>query len=102
MNLDISAGAVTERLKQATYDRLVQRDFVNYYDIPPTKPQLAEKWDMSSDGLTWTFQLRKGVKFHDGTPWNAAAAKFIIDRDSDETVPQYYKIGAGAMKANLG
>ncbi len=38
-------------------------------------PGLAETWTMSPDGKTWTFQLRKNVVFHDGTPWNSEAAK---------------------------
>src|SRR5499433_2195115 len=44
------------------------------------KPGLAEKWDVSSDGKTYTFYLRKNVKFHDGTPFDAAAMKFTFDR----------------------
>ena len=43
-------------------------------------PGLAESWTISPDGLQYTFKLRKGVKFHDGTPFNAAAAKFSIER----------------------
>jgi ABC-type transport system substrate-binding protein len=43
-------------------------------------PGLAEKWDVSKDGLVYTFTLRKGVKFHDGTPFNAKAVKFSFDR----------------------
>ena len=43
-------------------------------------PGLAESWTISPDGLQYTFKLRKGVKFHDGTPFNAAAVKFSIER----------------------
>jgi peptide/nickel transport system substrate-binding protein len=45
-------------------------------------PWLAEKYE-SSDGLTWTFTLRKGVKFHDGTDLNADAVKWNFDRWMD-------------------
>src|SRR4029077_7040324 len=40
----------------------------------------AESWQMSSDGLNYTFKLKKNVLFHDGTPVDAAAVKFSIDR----------------------
>lgn len=45
-------------------------------------PWLAESWE-SADGLTWTFKLRKGVKFHDGTDCDAAAVKWNFDRWMD-------------------
>jgi peptide/nickel transport system substrate-binding protein len=41
---------------------------------------LAESWTISDDGLTYTFKLRSGVKFQDGTDFNAAAVKFNYDR----------------------
>ncbi len=44
------------------------------------EPGLAKSWKISSDGKTYTFQLRKGVKFHDGTPFNADAVVFSIGR----------------------
>ncbi|NIO05027.1 MAG: hypothetical protein GTN74_10545 [Proteobacteria bacterium] len=44
------------------------------------EPVLATKWESNEDGTIWTFHLRKGVKFHDGTPFNAEAVKFSIDR----------------------
>ena len=44
------------------------------------EPNLAESWEASEDGLTWTFNLRQGVKFHDGQPFNAEAVCFNFDR----------------------
>src|SRR5919198_2331789 len=46
-------------------------------------PDLAEKWDILDDGRVYVFHLRKGVKFHDGTDFNAEAVKFNFDRILD-------------------
>lgn len=46
-------------------------------------PDLAESWTKSDDGLKWTFKLRKDVKFQDGTPFDAEAVKFNLDRIVD-------------------
>ena len=43
------------------------------------KPALAERWEISGDGRTYTFHLRRGVKFTDGTPFTADAVKKNID-----------------------
>jgi peptide/nickel transport system substrate-binding protein len=50
------------------------------------KPKLATRWQASRDGLTLTFTLRPGVRFHDGTPLDAAAVKFTIERLLDPRV----------------
>ena len=50
-------------------------------------PALAETWDVSENGLEWTFNLRKGVKFHDGTDFNADAVLFNFDRIWDQNHP---------------
>ena len=47
------------------------------------QPKLALSWSSSEDFKTWTFKLRPGVKFHDGTPFNAEAAKANFDRQKD-------------------
>ncbi len=44
------------------------------------EPGLATEWKSSEDGKTWTFKLRSGVKFHDGTDFNAEAVKFNVER----------------------
>ncbi|MCY0867850.1 MAG: ABC transporter substrate-binding protein [Desulfurococcus sp.] len=55
-------------------------------------PALAVNWTESSDGTEWVFYLRQGVKFHDGTPFNATAVKISIERARDI----YNEIGRGA------
>ena len=49
-------------------------------DSTEIEPCLAESWTISDDGLSYTFKLREGVKFHDGTDFDAEAVKFNIDR----------------------
>jgi ABC-type transport system substrate-binding protein len=49
-------------------------------------PQLAESWTVSPSGTEYTFRLRRGVTFHDGTPFDAAAAKWNLDRVADPNV----------------
>jgi peptide/nickel transport system substrate-binding protein len=44
------------------------------------RPVLATRWEVSADGRTYTFFLREGVKFHDGTPFDASAVKVNFDR----------------------
>src|SRR3954470_4304032 len=52
-------------------------------DKAVAQPKLALSWTHSDDFKTWTFKLRPGVKFHDGTPFNAEAAKANFDRQKD-------------------
>lgn len=71
------------------------RVLVNVYDgltryrdgTLEVEPSLAESWEISEDGKTYTFRLREGVTFHDGSPFNAEAVKFNFDRMLDENHP---------------
>src|SRR5688572_13710265 len=55
-------------------------------------PGLAESWTISKDGLQYTFKLRSGIKFHDGTPLTAEAVKFSIERQINPEHPAH-KLG---------
>ena len=54
-------------------------------------PALATEWSSTPDGKTWTFKLRSGVKFHDGTPFDAAAVVFNVGRWWDPNHPNGYR-----------
>ncbi len=76
------------------YEPLVDAEYV---DRPgEIKPRLATRWQISRDGLTYTFTLRSGVTFHDGTPMNAAAVKFSLERllDPRLRVPNRHLVSA--------
>ena len=63
----------------SVYDTLVYQDAATGKFVPG----LAQSWKISDDGTTYTFELRRDVKFHDGTPFNAAAVKANLDRITD-------------------
>lgn len=72
----ITMDNTTWKIIYNVYERLVD------YDGATTniKPGVAEKWDVSEDGLTWTFYLEDGHKFSDGTPVDAEAVKASFER----------------------
>jgi len=59
------------------YNTLLKFDPANY---PKVKGDLAESWTVSKDGLTYTFKLRRGVKFHDGSDFSSADVKASYER----------------------
>lgn len=74
MDPHLSTAAVDRQVYQSIYNPLVRLD----KDLT-LKPELAEKWEYT-DPTTLVFTLRKGVKFHDGTDFNAKAVKINFDR----------------------
>ena len=81
---------------------------------PPVRPNInyeitpaaAEKWEVSPDGLTWTFHLRAGMKWSDGTPLTANDYVFAIQRMADPNtgfdVAWFYSFIKGFKDANSG
>lgn len=76
--LDPTANAAAG-IRQVTYANLYE-GLVRIVEDGSVKPLLAESWTISADKLTYTFKLRQGVKFHDGTPFDCSVAKFSYDR----------------------
>src|SRR5262249_8510975 len=70
------------------FDKLVQNEDPG----EGPAPGLAESWKFSPDGMSLTLNLRHGVKFHDGTPFNADAVKFSYERELDPE-NEFYKLG---------
>ena len=72
------------------YDGLLNFDLTSPDKPSGLVPALAESFEVSkTDPTKWTFKLRKGVKFHDGSEFNADAVVFNMDRLFDEKAPQY-------------
>ncbi len=66
----------TRMIQQAVYDALVKYEG----DPAEVKPWLAESWETSEDGRTWTFHLVKDAKFHNGDPVTAEAVRYSFER----------------------
>jgi peptide/nickel transport system substrate-binding protein len=65
---------------------LVYNTLVKFGTDFSIKPELAESWKIDKDGLQVVFKLRRGVKFHDGTPFDANAVKWNIEHRLDAAV----------------
>jgi len=100
-------GWNTGRVVQQMFESLVEDD-LHDERASPTRivPALAEAVAVSEDRLTYDFKLRANVRFHDGAPFDAAAAKFNYDRMWDPSAPQfsaqaadYNRIGLEAIAA---
>ena len=59
---------------------LVFESLIRYGDNGNLEPALAESWEVSEDGMTLSFNLRQGVSFTDGTPFDSEAAKWNLER----------------------
>ena len=77
-NLDPTGGAAAA-IDEVVYANVFE-GLTRYQADGSIAPALAESWEISEDGLTYTFTLRPGVKFHDGSDFTADDVKFSLDR----------------------
>lgn len=75
LNGSISNNFFDKIIASNIYSMLIRLD----YNMNPVS-DLAENWSISEDGLTYTFNLRLGVKWHDGAPFTSADVKFTIEK----------------------
>ena len=81
-NLDPTGGAAGA-IDQVVYANIFE-GLTRYQADGSIAPALAKSWDISTDGLTYTFHLNEGVKFHDGSAMDAEDVKFSLDRARSE------------------
>src|SRR5215210_4540843 len=72
---NVTTNTIVGRMSFHLFDQLVREPTPGTF-----VPGLAEKWDVNATADEYTFSLRKDVMFHDGTPFNAEAVKYIFDR----------------------
>ena len=82
----ITTALLAARVLALIHDNLVDQDYDGSF-----KPALAEKWDISGDGLTYSFSLKKGVKFHSGKDFSADDVKYTFERwlNTDKSPTSY-------------
>lgn len=68
--------------------------------LAPLRPGLAERWEQAADDpRTWIFHLRRGVTFHDGTPFNADAVIWNLERYFNKDAPQFEPPASAIVRA---
>ncbi len=81
-----------------TYGKKTLPDGRVVYDRNKLEPELAESWQMASDGMSVTFKLRKNAKFHDGTPVTARDVKWSFDRAVTVGGFPTFQMAAGSLE----
>jgi len=84
------------------YDALVRWDLSQGERLPDIAPALAESWELDKNDVhRWVFKLRRGVKFHDGSDFNADAVIWNWDKIRNKEAPQYDTKQAGEVAPRL-
>ena len=85
----VTTALLAAQVIALTNDNLIDRDYDGSF-----KPAMAEKWDVSADGKTYTFTLKKGITFHSGKAFTSADVKYTFTRwaSADLKSPTAYTI----------
>ena len=84
------------------FEGLILFDLTKTDQLATLRPGLAEKWEQAPDDKkTWIFHLRKGVKFHDGTDFNADAVIWNLERIFNKDSPQFEPNATGIMRSRV-
>ena len=83
------------------YDSLVQWDLSKEKEPSTPIPGLATEWKVGEDKTKWTFTLRPGVKFHDGSPVNAAAIVWNVQKVLDKSAPHFDASQVGVTASRM-
>jgi len=100
-----AGGWVSWRVNRQMFEPLVDEDLSKpsaQAAVPALRPGLATSWELSPDGTVYTFHIRPNVKFHDGTPLDAAAVEFNIRRMWDKSFQYYDAKAAGLTETSCG
>ena len=81
----------TTQSVSASLQGLIFNQLIRWNSQGQIEPDLAESWDISEDGLAYTFHLRKGVKFHDGVELNAQDVKFTFEKIIDPQIDSPFR-----------
>ena len=92
-----AAGAIDSVLYSNVFEGLTR-----FMGDGSVVPGLAESWEISEDGLTYTFKLHSGVTFHDGTTMDAEDVKFSLDRiNADDSVNAQKALFSAISEVNV-
>ncbi|HEV7259856.1 MAG TPA: ABC transporter substrate-binding protein [Bosea sp. (in: a-proteobacteria)] len=82
------------------FESLALWDLTTTDRLAPLRPGLAERWEQAAgDPLTWIFHLRRGVSFHDGTPFDADAVIWNLERYFNKDAPQFEAPASAIVRA---
>ncbi len=99
-NLDPTGGAA-QAIDSVLYSNVFE-GLTRFMADGSVVPGLAESWDISEDGLTYTFKLREGVTFHDGSTMDADDVKFSLDRiNAEDSANAQKKLYAGITEVSV-